>query len=721
MLHLLDIQLLTRTFKTFSSLTGLSFSLYNDRELLLIAPEREDPLISCIKSSKKGQEAYNTFFNKYLKLSLKAAKTFIVEGPGGQFYVFIPVNYKDILTVTVAEAFYSKTEDFLKFYSEKGAEYGIAQRPLDEWLEEIRVIPLAEMERFMESIHPLLENIAASGYEKGELRKQWQWSKTIISLAANIKANASLEDIRQVIVDTVTFLFSAETAAIFTLKNDSFEADAAVGRNREIIRKLQIPRENKFLERALSSKEPIAAMDSYKLWHSGFPEEIISMYLFPISSNDELFGFLGIFNTLLDKEAFDSVNEFCKLTAYLCCAKHLSHECERKSDGLEAIMGKTVRLYEHYKEPQELYENIVDEAAALMKAEKCSLMLPEEGRDVLYVSAVKGLNKWLMRDVKVRIGEGIAGRVFEQGVPILIDSEERLRDYAIAPKPLFKTPSCLSMPLKVSGETVGILNLSDKSSGEAFTEDDLITLSPFTTLAAILLKLSSCYKVSEKMRELSITDPLTGLFNRRYFDVRLEEEFQRAKRYGLFFSLAIMDIDDFKVLNDTEGHLAGDQVLREIALIMNNSIRANDILVRFGGEEFAMIMPQTTQEEAFTVLERIRNNIYTLMFPALKKFAGKKLTISTGIAMYPASGEQMEALIVSADRALYKAKTQGKNQTVTWTPSIGGKPGPREGGIKRPGKSRIEGGDIMRPGEGKFFKDPDNHSWFFRDDPDNAL
>lgn len=718
MLHLLDIQLLTRTFKTFSSLTGLSYSLYNDRQVLLIAPEREDPVISCIKSSKKGQEAYESFFSKHLKLSLKSAKTFIVEGPGGQFYVFIPVAYKDVLTVTVAEAFYPRTEDFIKFYSEKGAECGITQRPLEEWLEEIKIIPLQEMEKFMESIHPLLENIAASGYEKGELKKQWQWSKTIINLAANIKANASIQDIRQVIVDTVTFLFGAETSAIFTLRNDFFQADAAVGRNREVIRTLRIPRDNRFLEGALSSREPIAAMDSYKLWHSGFPEEIISMYLFPISSNGEMFGFLGIFNTLLDKEAFDSVNEFCKLTAYLCCAKHLTQECEKKTDGIEIIMGKTLKLYEYYKEPQELYENIVDEAAALMKAEKCSLMLPEEGRDVLYVSAVKGLNKWLMKDVKVRIGEGIAGRVFEQGVPILIDSEERLRDYAIAPKPLFKTPSCLSMPLKISGETVGILNLSDKSSGDAFTENDLVSLSPFTTLAAILLKLSSCYKVSEKMRELSITDPLTGLFNRRYFDVRLEEEFQRAKRYGLFFSLAIMDIDDFKMLNDTEGHLAGDQVLREIALIMNNSIRANDILVRFGGEEFAMIMPQTTQEEAFNVLERIRNNIYTLMFPALKKFEGKKLTISTGIAMYPASGEQMESLIVSADRALYKAKMQGKNQTVSWTPALGNKPGPREGGHKRPGRGRIDGNEIIQPGEGKFFKDPDSHLLFFRDDPD---
>jgi len=710
MLHLIDIQLLTRALKTLSSLTGISFSMYNERENLLIAPEREDPLISFIKSRKKGQDAYSAFFNKHLKLSLVGAKALIAEGPTGQFHVFIPVRYKEIVLVVVGEAFYASTEQFIKFHSGAGQEFQIDQRATEEWLDMIRVIPLDEMERVLEAVQPLFENIAASGYENGELKKQWQWSKTIISLAANIKASSSLQDIRQIIVDTVSFLFGAETSAIFSQKGEHFVPDSVVGRNREIVEQLRIPRTNKLIEEAVSSGYPVAAMDSYKLWHSGFPEEIISLYLFPLRSNGDIFGFLGIFNTLLDKEAFDSVNEFCKLGSYLFCAKQMSDQCERKSDGLEVISTKAVKLYEHYKEPDELHQGIVNEAASLMEAEKCSLMLPEEGRNTLYVSAVKGLNKWLMKDVRVRIGEGIAGRVFEQGVPILIDNEERLKDYSMAPKPLFKTASCLSMPLRISGETIGILNLSDKLSGDSFTEDDLLTLSPFAMLAAMLLKLSSCYKTSEKMRELSITDPLTGLFNRRYFDVRLEEEFQRARRYGLLFSLAIMDIDDFKVFNDTEGHLAGDQVLREIALIMNNSIRANDILVRFGGEEFAIIMPQTTKEESFNVLERIRNNMYTLMIPALKRFPGKRLTISTGIAMFPECGEPVENVIICADRALYRAKTQGKNRTIIWTAEIGGRQIERDGGIKRAARPRVEkkGESTDKPGEGKFYKDPDD-------------
>ena len=101
------------------------------------------------------------------------------------------------------------------------------------------------------------------------------------------------------------------------------------------------------------------------------------------------------------------------------------------------------------------------------------------------------------------------------------------------------------------------MNLSDKSSGEQFSEKDMMILNSFAVQASLLLKLSSCHTTSEQMKELSITDFLTGLLNRRYFDIRLEDEYQRAKRYTSFFSLVIADIDDFKLFNDSEGHLMG--------------------------------------------------------------------------------------------------------------------------------------------------------------------
>ena len=123
---------------------------------------------------------------------------------------------------------------------------------------------------------------------------------------------------------------------------------------------------------------------------------------------------------------------------------------------------------------------------------------------------------------------------------------------------------------------------------------------------------------------------------------------------------------DLKVFNDTEGHLAGDHILKEIASIMTGTVRANDILVRFGGEEFAIIMPQTSQEEAFHVAERVRENIKTLILPTWKRFPKEQITVSIGLAMYPESGDPMENIIRYADRALYKAKMRGKDLTLSW-------------------------------------------------------
>ena len=333
-------------------------------------------------------------------------------------------------------------------------------------------------------------------------------------------------------------------------------------------------------------------------------------------------------------------------------------------DTVDFLLMKVSKLFFMYKDPYHLYRSIAYEASDLVGADKCSLMLPDSESRLLRINAIRGMDASLMDRVLVRPGEGIAGRVYETGVPILIDSEERIREYAICPRPQYKTASAISLPLKIADETLGVLNLTDKHSGMPFDPGDLSALDLFAFHATLVLKLSACHANSEKMRELSITDCLTGLFNRRYFNIRIEEEYLRAKRTNNPFSVAIVDIDNFKLYNDTEGHLAGDKILKEVASILNMSIRANDILVRFGGEEFAIIMPQTAETEAFNVAERIRENIKNMIRPLWKMYPGKRITVCAGIASYREGGGSIENLIGKADKALYAAKMNGKDRTV---------------------------------------------------------
>lgn len=161
-------------------------------------------------------------------------------------------------------------------------------------------------------------------------------------------------------------------------------------------------------------------------------------------------------------------------------------------------------------------------------------------------------------------------------------------------------------------------------------------------------------------RHLSLTDPLTGLYNRRHFDSTFEREFLRAKRYGGDLSVAIIDIDFFKKINDTFGHLCGDHVLKEVAYLIYDSFRKTDIVFRYGGEEFVVILTETSAENANIPLERLRINVENNLF----KFNNTeiKVTVSIGAASVGEGVESSADLLDRADKALYKSKEDGRNR-----------------------------------------------------------
>jgi len=166
---------------------------------------------------------------------------------------------------------------------------------------------------------------------------------------------------------------------------------------------------------------------------------------------------------------------------------------------------------------------------------------------------------------------------------------------------------------------------------------------------------------SEKnYRELSITDELTGLFNQRHFFHRVKAEVDRAQRYSKTLSLVLMDVDDFKIFNDTHGHLDGDKVLKEIGRIIHTFIRSSDSAFRYGGEEFVVIMPETNGSSASTVAERIRQGFKKHEFKTHKHIT-ENLTLSLGVAEY-LSGEEVETFVKRADMNMYTAKKKGKDQ-----------------------------------------------------------
>jgi len=311
----------------------------------------------------------------------------------------------------------------------------------------------------------------------------------------------------------------------------------------------------------------------------------------------------------------------------------------------------------------EVLGTIVREAARILEAPICMISLLQHGEMVFKQShnappALERLGRVASKDI-------FCGTVAESGTALVVndvgDSD---------PKPGLELArqlnigSYLGVPLKCpTGSLSGTLCLmSNTPSG--FTDEDIEFLGVLAERAGTEIERESyvheLMDLKERFEQLSTIDELTRMFNRRYIRERLEKEFSRAKRYGCEFTLIMLDIDHFKVINDEHGHVFGDLILKEVALVVKSSIRDVDVISRYGGEEFAIILPQTPEDKAMIAAERIRKNIDEHVFADERHAI--RLTICIGISSYPApSVSTAQHLIDRADEALYKAKRQGPN------------------------------------------------------------
>ena len=225
-------------------------------------------------------------------------------------------------------------------------------------------------------------------------------------------------------------------------------------------------------------------------------------------------------------------------------------------------------------------------------------------------------------------------------------------------------PSTMCLPLQAQGENLGLLHFTGKN-GAGFSERDLrITQALANLVGTALLNL----RLRESLRQQSIRDSLTGLFNRRYLEETFERELRRAQRLKQSIGVVMLDVDHFKKFNDTHGHDAGDVLLQHFGKALQANIRAEDVACRYGGEEFALVLPGATLEQTKGRAEALRQLVESLQVPYKTAQLGL-ITASFGIAAYPANGAGMSEVVQAADRALYVAKQRGRNRVHTAEPA----------------------------------------------------
>jgi diguanylate cyclase (GGDEF)-like protein len=314
------------------------------------------------------------------------------------------------------------------------------------------------------------------------------------------------------------------------------------------------------------------------------------------------------------------------------------------------------------REPQKTYQAILKHSMELLRAERASVWVFDEDSNEISLKAAVGFAVSTAEVIPRRMGEGISGGVLESGKAMVVSDLESAGLTPAPPERKYRTKSFISYPITMRGRKIGVLNVADKAGDDKFDDVDLSLLDLLGPQIAVALESAEWHERATQFQLMSITDPLTGLLNRRYLEERLTDELNRSERYNYSMSCLMIDIDDFKSYNDRNGHQAGDVALKITAHALKAALRSADVACRYGGEEFCILLPQTSLSEAGVIAERMRQRVAEREYPFGKSQPLGNVTVSIGISTLGKYIDTGEKVIAAADRALYTAKSQGKNR-----------------------------------------------------------
>lgn len=411
--------------------------------------------------------------------------------------------------------------------------------------------------------------------------------------------------------------------------------------------KIGVGAANKRLLDAAEREVPVEFRERRREGEKG--DRILSV--FPVLVGGEVHGAIGINSHITDDEEKHHISRFAQTLASQLEILRLRDEVARRDWLSRAV----TRFNDELRriDSEDFWTRIAQVSAEMIGAERASILVRNEKSNTLHAKASIGSRADLQ--AVSGIGVRVATRILEIGTPVVVTD---LTGVGIDRAPAewsYKTSSFISYPIIIDDRKIGVLNFTDKAGGDAFDRSDLELIEAIAPQIAVAIDRNSLREKAGEYEQLSVTDPLTGLLNRRYLEERIAEEIVRSKRHRFSLSLMMLDVDEFKSYNDRFGHLAGDAALRTVGDILKENLRGADVAARYGGEEFAILLPQTAAEEAGQIAERIRKQIEKA------EFSGRQVTISVGIASLSKEVDSPRDLISAADVALYAAKNRGRN------------------------------------------------------------
>ncbi len=472
-----------------------------------------------------------------------------------------------------------------------------------------------------------------------------------------ILSTFDLDEVLNRILEIIRDFFQLQNGAVLLLdkSRQELQVRAHLGRSNVDVG-YRIPKGTGLTWAAVDLRRPVFAPDVLNdPRYLRMVNETRSEVTIPLIVRGEVIGVLDFQSEQLDyfnPEKIDLLTLFSTQASMALENARLYSAERRRSEQLEAINAiakKTTRVLDL----DELLTVVCQLLLEWFRIDHVAVLLAEN--ESLRIRAHEGrLTPNVAMGSTLTPGAGLAARALSMGRCVIENHVNNVDGYIAG---FAETQSEMCVPLIIFGEKLGVLAL-DSAHNNAFDNDDIQPLESVADLCAAAIQNAHNF---DRMKQLAYVDGLTGIHNRRYFEMRIVEELERAARFQGRMSVIMVDIDHFKKMNDEFGHLLGDEMLRAVSNILKQQLRKMDMVCRYGGDEFAIVVPETTGESAVRVAEKLRRQVETHYFPGVPR----PVTISCGVADYPTHGVTRDEVVAAADSALYLAKQAGRNRVAS--------------------------------------------------------
>jgi len=506
-----------------AKMTGLSLLTFNQSGDLLCPSSQENEICKLSQQNPIGNQRCQDDCGKQVTLAAQTGEGSFFRCHANLQVFSVPLVIENTKIILLGGKTYYSYQDLSEFRN-ISEEIDI---PPEQLLRISKSLPFKEEEvlktasSFLKTMgQTLLDHTYSSVHSSGTSTLLL----TLLKILGEARGTTHPKEFAPLLLNTLGVLFNIDSA-LFLLhqpSSKSFEVTSGFGRMRSCLNGIALKETEGLMGRLMEEAKPFTSQSLFEILKSGFPDETFRIDFFPILLEKQIEGTLVIMNTHLTPEEFDIISTLSHHVSLLFENIGLQRRSSKAGNDL-SILNEMNKAIGSELDTERLCNIILMKSSEVIGAEQGSLMLLDDTKRELSIKAIKGLNPKIVEPIRIEPGHGISGYVAATGEPLLVENLELDQRVLQDRRTRYKTNSFISIPLKLNHRIIGVLNLADKINGEIFSEEDLHLLSSIANYASIAIERSTFYQKTEELKQISITDSLTSLLNRRYFQERMAE------------------------------------------------------------------------------------------------------------------------------------------------------------------------------------------------------